>query len=266
MNWEKLTSPDFEKAVRECGRVCIVPMGVVEKHGDHLPLGQDFLYIHRVCSMAAEKETAMVFPPYYLGQIQEGKHVPGTIALARDLLIPVLENICDEICRNGFNKILLVNGHGGNSGMLNYFSMTQLEKKKDYLVYYSEPWFEDKNVTKIKKAKYDGHGGERETSSMLYLFPELVKMNQFKAYGLPIKRFEKFRKAGLNSGIWWYCEYPGHFAASKVPFTAEKGKVFVNARTNYLVKQIKLIKNDETPLKLYQEYMKYTEKPANRYP
>ena len=64
----------------------------------------------------------------------------------------------------------------------------------------------------------------------------------------------------------WYCEYPGHFAASKVPFTVEKGKVFVKARVDYISRQIKLIKEDDTPFKLYKEYEKFAQKPGNRYP
>jgi creatinine amidohydrolase len=62
MNWEHLTSPEFAAAVETSGGVCLVPLGVIEKHGDHLPLGQDVIYIHDVCSLAAEREPAVVSP------------------------------------------------------------------------------------------------------------------------------------------------------------------------------------------------------------
>ena len=119
MNWEKLTSPDFEIAVKTCGRVCLLPLGVIEKHGDHLPLGQDAMVIHRLCTEAAEIEPAMVFPFFYLGRINEARHQPGTISLKYELILPVLESMCDEIARNGFDRILLANGHGGNINILN---------------------------------------------------------------------------------------------------------------------------------------------------
>ena len=68
MNWEELTAPEFEKAVAECGEVCILPTGVIEKHGDHVPLGMDAINAHEVAERAAAVEPVMVFPFYYFGQ------------------------------------------------------------------------------------------------------------------------------------------------------------------------------------------------------
>ena len=265
MNWEKLTAPEFEKAVKACGGVCLLPLGVVEKHGDHLPLGQDYLYIHRVSSMAAEKETAMVFPPFYFGQIIEARHVPGTIALSRELLQPLLEAVCDEIRRNGFNKIIMVNGHGGNAGLLDFFALSTLERDVDYVVYISRRILKGK-AARAQEAAVDGHGGETETSSMLHLHPELVRMKAFGSYGLPLKRIRKFRDAGLHTGIWWYADYPGHFCADRTVPTPEKGRVFVREHVSQLVRQIRLVKQDDTPLRLLKEYHARADKPKNRYP
>ena len=64
MRWEELTAEEFEKGVRETG-VCVIAMGVVEKHSDHLPLGTDYLVGHSIACRAAEKEPAVVFPPFY---------------------------------------------------------------------------------------------------------------------------------------------------------------------------------------------------------
>lgn len=70
MNWEKLTSVEFAEAVKKTD-VCIIAFGVLERHGDHLPLGTDYLNGHKIASMAAEIEAAVVFPPFYFGQIYE---------------------------------------------------------------------------------------------------------------------------------------------------------------------------------------------------
>ena len=80
MQWEHLTATDFAAAARDTG-VCILSIGVLEKHSEHLPLGTDFLNGHRVACMAAEKEPAVVFPPFYFGQIYEARCFPGTITL-----------------------------------------------------------------------------------------------------------------------------------------------------------------------------------------
>jgi len=64
MQWEQLTSGDFAKAVETCGGVGILPVGVVEVHGAHLPLGQDMMTAHAVACRAAREESALVFPAY----------------------------------------------------------------------------------------------------------------------------------------------------------------------------------------------------------
>ena len=82
MNWENLTSKEFAQAVKETG-VCIVAFGVIERHGDHLPLGTDFLNGHKLATLAAQKESAVVFPPFYFGQIYEARCFPGTVTISQ---------------------------------------------------------------------------------------------------------------------------------------------------------------------------------------
>jgi len=264
MNWEKLTAPDFEKAVKKCGRVCLLPIGVIEKHGDHLPLGQDILYVHSFCAKAVEAEQAMVFPQYYFGQINEARHQPGTIAIKFDLLIPLLESVCDEIYRNGFKKILIVNGHGGNNSLLSYFIEMLLEKEKDYQVFFANIWIDPcDNERKLMEAKLDGHGGESEISGALYFFPELVKSNVAGEYGKPLKRLAAYEKLGLRTGINWYSNNPGHLFADQTPGSPEKGKLIVKTRTKRLVEMIRLLKNDNTPFELYKQFHKQGRSPRS---
>lgn len=266
MNWEKLTSVQFEGAVEECGRVCLLPIGVIEKHGDHLPLGQDTIYVHDVCTRAADEEAAMVFPAFYFGQILEAKHVPGTIALGRELLVPLLETVCDEIGRNGFERVVIVNGHGGNNGLLRYFLALLLERRKAYTVYMSGVGFSRPDVSAIAEATVDGHAGERETCSMLYLHPELVHVEAFGDYGTPLGRLREVRDAGLNTPVDWYADFPGHFAGNRVSLTPEKGRSFVEAHVAQLATQIRTVKNDSITPALYKEFFSRHEQPGNRYP
>ena len=266
MNWEEITSPEFEKAVISCGGVCLLPIGVIEKHGDHLPLGQDAMYIHRVCTITAQKESAIVFPLYYFGQILEAKHVPGTIAVSGELQLKLLENVCNEIGRNGLKKIIFVNGHGGNNNLLPFFCQLTLDRPKDYMVYLSGLSSIKRAIEQVLESKIDGHAGEVETSTMMYLHPELAKPERFSDYGHPMERLEAFKNAGLTTGVDWYSDFPGHQAAEKVKFTAEKGKAIVDAHVDYIIRQIRLVKSDETPIELYRQFHERAENPANRYP
>jgi hypothetical protein len=123
---EELTSPEFAQAVELSGSVCILPIGILEKHGPHLPLGTDMMDAREVALRAAKQEYSIVFPEYYFGQIYEAKHQPGTIAYSAELVWNLLQETCDELARNGLKKIIIVNGHGGNRFFLNYFCLAQL--------------------------------------------------------------------------------------------------------------------------------------------
>src|SRR5262244_387353 len=78
--WEELTAPDFVQAIHQSQGVCVLPFGIIEKHGPHLPLGTDLLDVRFAVINAVKQEYAVVFPEYYFGQIFEAQQEPGTIA------------------------------------------------------------------------------------------------------------------------------------------------------------------------------------------
>src|SRR5713101_494342 len=71
--WEELTAADFREAIQQSKGTCILPFGILEKHGPHLPIGTDLLNVRYASLHAAEQEFAVVFPEYYFGQIFEAK-------------------------------------------------------------------------------------------------------------------------------------------------------------------------------------------------
>src|ERR1700738_1593175 len=135
VKWEELTAADFREAIQKSRGTCLLPFGILEKHGPHLPLGTDLLNVRYASLQAAEQEFAVVFPEYYFGQIFEAKHEPGTIAYSPELQLRLLQETTDEMGRNGCKKIIIVNGHGGNSHLLPFFAQSQLAAPHDYVVY-----------------------------------------------------------------------------------------------------------------------------------
>src|ERR1700724_3974877 len=133
--WEELSAADFRRAIEQSKGTCLLPFGILEKHGPHPPLGTDLLNVRYASLHAAEKEYAVVFPEYYFGQIFEAKHEAGTMAYSTELQLKLLQETTDEMARNGCKKIIIVNGHGGNENLLPYFAQAQLEKPHDYVVY-----------------------------------------------------------------------------------------------------------------------------------
>src|SRR5438477_10379320 len=115
--------------------VCLLPFGIIEKHGPTGPMGTDLLNVRYATFDAVKQEYAIVFPEYYFGQIFEAKHQPGTVAYSTHLQLELLQETTDEMARNGCKKIIIVNGHGGNESLLPSFAQSQLEKERDYVVY-----------------------------------------------------------------------------------------------------------------------------------
>src|SRR5580704_7768815 len=106
--WEELTAADFRQGIQQSKGTCLLPFGILEKHGPHLPLGTDLLNVRYASLQAAAQEYAVVFPEYYFGQIFEAKHEPGTIAYSMDLQLHLLQETADEMARNGCKKIIIV--------------------------------------------------------------------------------------------------------------------------------------------------------------
>ncbi len=267
MLWENLTGPEFAKAVKQTG-VCLMPMGVLEKHSDHLPVGQDMKVAHAFCRLAAEKEPAVVFPAWYLGQIYEARAFPGCVTIKPAMLLQFIEAMCDEIGRNGFKKIILVNGHGGNDSFLRYFCQSQLESRRDYAVYLFDPTYDaatEARLAKLRKTALDGHAGEEETSVMLAHHPDLVRLDKAGAEsGEDVKRL-----AGLKfayTGIWWYASQPNHYRGDGSAGNQELGKALLEAETAVLIEMIRSVKKDTVTLELKKRFFDDAAKPLETKP
>jgi creatinine amidohydrolase len=254
MQWEQLTSPDFAKAVKETG-VCIVAFGVVERHADHLPLGTDFLNGHKLASLAAEREPAVVFPPFYFGQIYEARCFPGTVAIKPPLLLEIINGVLDEIGRNGFKKIILLSAHGGNAHLLPLIAQTSLYEQKPYTLYlvqrphdeeYSKAW------NALLETEVHGHACECETSISLANHAELVHMDRVQPGTQPLERLKNV--PGAYSGIWWYADFPEHYAGDAGPATIEKGEKLRELQVSALAKFIKAVKEDTVTQELEKEF------------
>ena len=264
VHYEELTAPQFSLAVEKSGGTCIIPLGIIEKHGTHLPLGTDLIACREKARLAAEQEYTIVFPPYYFGQIFEARHQPGILAYSERLIFELLEETCAELSRNGIKKIILYNGHGGNESFLPYFCQTQLAARKDYAVYLFTPTEnieEDPEVKKLFRSNLDLHGGERETSEMLAINPSLVHLDQAKdESGEDLQRLAHLAHA--YTGIWWYARFPNHYAGDGSQATAELGRLLLKKKVDELVAMIREVKRDNTVLELQKRFYDAAEKPV----
>jgi creatinine amidohydrolase len=255
MQWENLTAPDFARAVEQTG-VCILALGVLERHSDHLPLGTDMLTAHKTACLAAQREPSVVFPPWYFGQIYEARCFPGCVTLKPTLLLELLRSVLDEIGRNGFRKIILHNGHGGNTHLLGFLAQCSLWEQKPYTVYLQRDGLTPerrKQRQALLETDFHGHACECETSAMLANYPELVKMESVPAQ--PADPLHRAAGVPMSfSGIGWYADHPQHYAGDARTATAAKGEALRELEVATLAEFIAAVKADQVLPALEQEF------------
>ena len=264
VKWEELTSAEFREAIAQAQGTCLLPFGILEKHGPHLPLGTDLLDVRYAALHAAEQNYAVVFPEYYFGQIFEAKHEAGTIAYSAELQLKLLQETTDEMARNGCKKIIIVNGHGGNENLLPFFAQTQLEKPHDYVVYVQWGREEPKGGP-VKEDHVDMHAGESETSSMMIARPDLVHPERAASEsGADQKRVNL--PDDVYTGIWWYARFPNHYSGEGALATKELGAFEMNAWITAIGEAIRAVKADDESLKLQSEFYEKSKHPLDTRP
>jgi creatinine amidohydrolase len=259
--WEELTAVDFTKAIEQSRGVCVLPFGIIEKHGPHLPLGTDLINVRYAVLHGVEQEYAVVFPEYYFGQIFEAKHEPGTVAYSARLQLELLQETTDEMGRNGCKKILIANGHGGNNNLLPFFAQSQMASPHDYVVYvFLRGDFPPGRPA--LKTKVDAHAGESETAHTMISRPDLVHMDRVAAEsGADQNRLDL--PNGVYTGIWWYAKFPDHYAGDGGPATKELGEFDMKAWATGLANAIRAIKADQVSPRLQEEFFERSKQPLN---
>jgi len=253
VEWMKMTAPDFVKAVKTSKGVCVVPLGSIEKHGDHLPTGIDSYNVEARTRLACEKARVVMFPVISFMENSSAMANPGAIAMRAEVLMPFLWNILDEIGRNGFRKIVLVNGHGGNTRLLGYLLQDFLVRQPDYMIYLCTVWHRKELTDEIIETDNQAHGGEAETSVSLHNVGDLVKMENVPDREVPfLGRYDHVK--GADPAGKWYADVPQHYVGDARPATAEKGKRLVEDIVEQMTACFESVRNDRKTAQVYRGY------------
>ena len=263
--WEELTAADFRSGIQQAKGTCLLPFGILEKHGPHLPLGTDLLNVRYVSLQAASQEYAVVFPEYYFGQIFEAKHEPGTVAYSMDLQLRMLQETSDEMARNGCKKIIIVNGHGGNEHLIPFFAQAQLDKPHDYVVYVLDGGRSRPGGPAKKSTGIDYHAGENETSNTMVSHPDLVHVDRAKDESGADQKRQNLPDY-LYTGIWWYARFPNHYSGEGSVATKELGEWNMKGWIDSIVECIRSVKADDASLKIQNEFYEKSKHPLDTRP
>jgi len=201
--WGELTWRQARARIKKMD-VALLPVGAVEQHGPHLPLDTDAFdadYLARRVAEACSDPKPLVLPPIAYGVSYHHADFTGTVGISNDTLAKMIYEIGMSVSRNGIRKLVMINGHGGNSPALNYAAQ-MINRDARIFVCVDTGETSDVDIDKIIETPNDVHAGEIETSTGLAVRPQLVKMDQAK------KHIPKFSSRYLDftskRGVLWY--------------------------------------------------------------
>jgi creatinine amidohydrolase len=178
--WQELRRSEIQRAV-EADAIVIIPVGSTEQHGNHLPLNTDTNCCFSIAQRAAQaidEFPILVLPPIWTGYSPHHMAYPGTITLKYHTLVELITQVAASVHAHGFKKILLLNGHGGNSAIV---AVTRAKLADEEGIsamsytYWDMPSVpEEMEAVSQSDKGFIGHAAEIETSLQLYLQPQLV--------------------------------------------------------------------------------------------
>jgi creatinine amidohydrolase len=242
--YAEMTWPEIREVVSE-DRVVVIPVATLEDHGHHLPIDADVRIIDAICSRAcaAEPERSVLLPPVWHGYSPHHMDFPGPITIRYDVFVEYLRDITSSLCRHGFKRIIIANGHGSNMPLVNMAARLTIVDNPgviccDYFYLYTPEGIEA--IKSVRESKFPGgmaHACELETSIYLALQEELVQMDKaVKDMNQPPSDYfyiDWFNGPG-SMMEWWSTLSKTGVMGDPTVATKEKGEVLLAAATDEL--------------------------------
>ena len=239
--WADLTTRDFA-ALDPAASVAVLPVAATEQHGPHLPLSVDQLLIDGVvqaCLPQLGPDLPVLFlPTQQVGYSPEHSRFPGTLTLSSATLAAIWIELGQCVVGSGLKKLLLLNSHGGQVSVMDIVAR-ELRTRCDLIVYSCSWWNLPLGATTTglfsdAEHRFGVHGGEIETSMMLALRPELVKMplaQDFKSSSALRAAAYPILGNGTSAKLGWQMQdyNPAGAAGNAAAATADKGRAVLAA-------------------------------------
>jgi creatinine amidohydrolase len=240
--YNRLTWPEMNEAIA-AQKLVILPTGSTEQHGRHLPLDVDVFLCESVCLEVGKRaaDRVLVLPPIAYGLNLHHIDFPGTIHIEPEIFIAFCVNITKSVAYHGFQKILLVNGHGSNTPLIDLVARKTVLATQSLCFATGYYQFPQEAFRSVRESEITAHADEFETSLYLHLAPERVRMN------LAVEdndRMGKFVSSDSTSNYpVRFNDYWGRWTKTGVhgnptKATAEKGKIIFEAAVSSLVRLV----------------------------
>lgn len=239
--WEDLTMREFE-GLRDRTRTVLLPVGSLEEHGPHLPLGTDAFHALEVARRLAREREVLVAPPLFYGVCRSTREHPGTVSLSGDTLRALVKDLGREFLRQGFGNLVILSGHAGGTHMAALLDagealLAELPQVKVAVVNILDLLREvlEQNP-QLVRTKGDAHAGEVETALMLAARPHLVK----GAAPAEWPTFPKYILVRDKRRFW-----PGGVWGDPSAATAAQGEEILQAEVRRLIQVIAALEQEE---------------------
>lgn len=201
--WAELSADDF-RALDAAAAIALLPIGATEQHGPHLPLAVDSLLVETVLSRVlrelAGTPPVLILPTLAVGKSNEHLAFRGTLTLSAETLLRVLMELGECVARAGVRKLVLFNGHGGNTAVLDIAARDL--RVRHGLLTIACAWYQFTGPAGVLGAREDAHGlhaGQAETSAVLAVRPDLVAMDKARDFASEGERWaEAYHTIGLG--------------------------------------------------------------------
>ena len=254
IRFEQMSWKEIQTEITEGSGIAIVPVGAIEEHGPHLPVGTDSIETYEIGYRAAVQTGIVILPLIWFGNSRSLMDFPGTIAIRPETLKDYLHDILLSLIQHGFNHPILLDGHSGNYGVLDILiedMMLETGKK----VLHVRAWDLASVPKPPETPAYDGHGGLSETSAMLYLVPDSIDRTmmadcapeaELTKYGsvFPTPSSKYSKGPVIFPMMMGELSKNGHHGDPRLAST-ERGEALINAKANALTDFIQKLKDGE---------------------
>jgi creatinine amidohydrolase/Fe(II)-dependent formamide hydrolase-like protein len=244
--FSRLTWPEAKKTLKKVD-LALLPVGAIEQHGPHLPLDTDAFdadYLAKQVALHCKDPKPIVLPLIPYGVSYHHDDFSGTISISPDTLSRLVYEIGINLSRQGITKLVIINGHGGNTPSLK-FAAQLINRDANIFTTVDTGETSDTDISSIIETIGDVHSGEIETSTALATRPNLVYMKKAKAY---IPDFSnRYLDFSSKKSIEWYARTakisPNGILGDPTKASVEKGQIIWELMINNLVEFVEHIKN-----------------------
>ena len=235
-----MTHKQFIKACHET-EIALLVAGALEAHGDHLPLGSDILLPSYLADIVATRTKVLVLPPIPFGESWTFDEFEGTVSVGPSTLADYYSEVMESVFKHGFRYIIALNGHGGNSSLLQVAARKSTMVGERTVVVVN--WWTDlgKEVRQKLLESPEGHAGEDETSEMMHVRPDLVDTSSYKVSNIKVKY-------AIVSARYRGELFPSAVRGDPTRATREKGHRFMEEAAKELLELISQLEKGEIPM------------------